>query len=120
MPDPRQTLKASNNARIEIRAPEALLDEIRETAQAHGRTQSDVIRVAVHCLHLADRFDATFDPKAVEMMSGDQAETLVSLRRSYLREANELIEGLMPNLGAVIRERFLSFVVAEAADGKTA
>lgn len=116
MPNPRETLSGDQDARIVIRAPSALLKEIKETAEARGTTQSHVIRVAVHLLHLADSYDATFDADAVRMMADpDQAETLASLRRDYLREANELVAELMPRLSAVLQERFLETVLAEAS-----
>ncbi|HEY4098376.1 MAG TPA: ribbon-helix-helix protein, CopG family [Baekduia sp.] len=114
MPNPRNTLQGAQEARIEIRAPKALLDEIKSTAEARGRTSSDVLRVAVHCLHLADRIDALYEPNTAKLLGGDE-KTVAVARNAFWRELGELLEGLLPELSARYREGFLAFALAEAS-----
>ena len=116
MADPRRTLKSSQNARIEIRAPEALLEELKNTAKDHGRTFSEEIRMALHAHHLLDRISACSDPETIEALGGE--EEAARWRQEWRKQLAELWTIAFPAEAARHRGSFPAFLamgLSEAA-----
>ncbi|HMJ37138.1 MAG TPA: hypothetical protein VK501_24750 [Baekduia sp.] len=115
MPNTELTLSSPPGARIVIRAPQQLVDELKDTSADHGRTFSEEVRMAMHAHYLLGCISLLSDPKNVKQLGGKKEAD--RWRKRWRTELAELWANAFPDAAKRHRESFPDYLWTAESSG---